>query len=66
VLWSDPITGPGLHDNEARGCGTVWGPDVTEVWLTVDTVQHSSTSGGGESSVCGVVSWRVAVITSGL
>ena len=33
VMWSDPVNAPGLRPNEARGCGTVYGPDVTQVRL---------------------------------
>eukprot|EP00775_Hariotina_reticulata_P007123 gene7123-7337_t len=39
VLWSDPISGQGLHENEARGCGTVWGPDVTETFLSANNLK---------------------------
>jgi hypothetical protein len=31
VMWSDPVNAPGLRPNDARGCGTVYGPDVTQV-----------------------------------
>ena len=31
VLWSDPVAEPGLRENEARGVGLIFGPDVTEV-----------------------------------
>ena len=31
VLWSDPAPEPGLVENEARGVGLLFGPDVTQV-----------------------------------
>ena len=31
VMWSDPAPGPGLVENEARGVGLLFGPDVTQV-----------------------------------
>lgn len=31
VLWSDPAKEPGLVENEARGVGLLFGPDVTQV-----------------------------------
>lgn len=31
VLWSDPAAQPGLVENEARGVGLLFGPDVTQV-----------------------------------
>ena len=34
VLWSDPMATPGLVENEARGVGLLFGPDVTQVPLT--------------------------------
>ncbi|KXZ48137.1 hypothetical protein GPECTOR_30g233 [Gonium pectorale] len=33
VLWSDPVAAPGLRENDARGVGLVFGPDVTEAFL---------------------------------
>ena len=34
VLWSDPSAQPGLMENEARGVGLLFGPDITQVPLT--------------------------------
>ena len=31
VLWSDPSNQPGLMENEARGVGLLFGPDITQV-----------------------------------
>ena len=31
VLWSDPSAQPGLMENEARGVGLLFGPDITQV-----------------------------------
>lgn len=31
VLWSDPSAQPGLVENEARGVGLLFGPDITQV-----------------------------------
>ena len=31
VLWSDPSNQPGLTENEARGVGLLFGPDITQV-----------------------------------
>ncbi len=31
VLWSDPAPQPGLVENEARGVGLLFGPDITQV-----------------------------------
>jgi hypothetical protein len=36
-MWSDPVNTPGLRPNDARGCGTVYGPDATQVWQTILT-----------------------------
>lgn len=36
VLWSDPVNEPGIRVNEARGCGTVFGPDVTAEFLAAN------------------------------
>lgn len=36
VLWSDPVNDPGIRVNEARGCGTVFGPDVTADFLAAN------------------------------
>lgn len=33
VLWSDPVMEPGLRENEQRGVGLTFGPDVTQVCL---------------------------------
>lgn len=33
VLWSDPSSQPGLVENEARGVGLLFGPDITQVPL---------------------------------
>lgn len=43
VLWSDPAPGPGLVENEARGVGLLFGPDVTQVALAAlcTTMHHS-------------------------
>ena len=30
VMWSDPMGSPGLVENEARGVGLLFGPDVTQ------------------------------------
>ena len=42
VLWSDPAPGPGLVENEARGVGLLFGPDVTQVALAAlcTTMHH--------------------------
>lgn len=39
VLWSDPVNDPGIRANEARGCGTVFGPDVTAEFLASNGLQ---------------------------
>eukprot|EP00882_Tetradesmus_deserticola_P015886 GHRQ01016942.1.p1 GENE.GHRQ01016942.1~~GHRQ01016942.1.p1 ORF type:complete len:379 (+),score=143.35 GHRQ01016942.1:179-1315(+) len=39
VMWSDPVNEPGLRPNEARGCGTVYGPDVTQSFLADNGVR---------------------------
>lgn len=31
VMWSDPSAEPGLHMNDSRGVGVVFGADITEV-----------------------------------
>ena len=31
VMWSDPSADPGLHANDSRGVGCIFGPDITEV-----------------------------------
>ena len=31
VMWSDPAAEPGLVENDARGVGLLFGPDVTQV-----------------------------------
>lgn len=36
VLWSDPVNDPGIKVNEARGCGTIFGPDVTAEFLSAN------------------------------
>lgn len=33
VLWSDPVAEPGLRENDARGVGLVFGPDITQSFL---------------------------------
>ncbi|EFJ50937.1 hypothetical protein VOLCADRAFT_103728 [Volvox carteri f. nagariensis] len=33
VLWSDPVAAPGFFENDARGVGLVFGPDITEAFL---------------------------------
>jgi hypothetical protein len=43
VMWSDPVNAPGLRPNDARGCGTVYGPDVTQV-RRGRSLQHRSAS----------------------
>jgi hypothetical protein len=35
-MWSDPVNAPGMWVNEARGRGTVFGPDVTEAFLAAN------------------------------
>lgn len=32
VMWSDPAPKPGLVENEARGVGLLFGPDITQVY----------------------------------
>lgn len=39
VLWSDPVNDPGIRVNEARGCGTIFGPDVTADFLSANGLQ---------------------------
>lgn len=39
VLWSDPVNDPGIRVNEARGCGTIFGPDVTAEFLAANGLQ---------------------------
>lgn len=34
VLWSDPSNKPGLSPNNDRGIGLLWGPDMTEEFLS--------------------------------
>lgn len=31
VLWSDPVLEEGIQENELRGVGVIFGPDVTQV-----------------------------------
>lgn len=31
VLWSDPVMEEGFKENDARGIGMIFGPDMTEV-----------------------------------
>jgi len=33
ALWSDPIKPNGLHTNKTRGCGYLFGPDVTDQFM---------------------------------
>jgi serine/threonine-protein phosphatase 5 len=33
VLWSDPTARKGMHSNDDRGLGALFGPDATEAWL---------------------------------
>ena len=35
VLWSDPVLEEGLQENELRGVGVIFGPDVTQVRVFV-------------------------------
>ncbi len=35
VLWSDPVAEPGLHSNTARGVGLIFGPDITQVSMSL-------------------------------
>lgn len=34
ILWSDPGKESGLRENDERGIGLVFGPDVTEVGVS--------------------------------
>jgi serine/threonine-protein phosphatase 5 len=49
VLWSDPVTEPGFQENEARGIGMTFGPDITEVsgWALSAELQRGSEVGAG-------------------
>jgi len=38
VLWSDPGRKPGRHINRARGAGLMFGPDVTQDFLTANNL----------------------------
>jgi len=38
VLWSDPVCEPGLRNNDARGVGLTFGPDVTHAFLEANGV----------------------------
>ena len=31
ILWSDPVKTPGFHENDTRGIGMTFGPEITEV-----------------------------------
>lgn len=33
VLWSDPVQEPGLANNDSRGVGMLFGPDITKRFL---------------------------------
>lgn len=39
VLWSDPVATAGLHANVCRGVGCVFGPDVTEAFLSANDLR---------------------------
>ncbi|KAG2485825.1 hypothetical protein HYH03_015408 [Edaphochlamys debaryana] len=39
VLWSDPVAAPGIQENEARGVGLIFGPDVTEAFLRANNLK---------------------------
>eukprot|EP00775_Hariotina_reticulata_P007141 gene7141-7356_t len=39
VLWSDPSNHQGHRANELRGVGTVFGPDVTEAFLSANNLK---------------------------
>lgn len=39
VLWSDPAPEPGLVENEARGVGLLFGPDVTQAFLEANKLK---------------------------
>ena len=44
VLWSDPVAEPGLRANVARGVGLIFGPDVTQVPITMSYADLGSSS----------------------
>ncbi|DBA68202.1 TPA: hypothetical protein ACH3X2_013819 [Trebouxia sp. C0005] len=39
VLWSDPAPEPGLKENEARGVGLLFGPDITQAFLEANKLR---------------------------
>ncbi|KAL3146432.1 hypothetical protein ABBQ32_003111 [Trebouxia sp. C0010 RCD-2024] len=39
VLWSDPSAQPGLVENEARGVGLLFGPDITQGFLAANKLK---------------------------
>ncbi|KAL3157028.1 hypothetical protein ABBQ38_001277 [Trebouxia sp. C0009 RCD-2024] len=39
VLWSDPSSQPGLVENEARGVGLLFGPDITQGFLAANKLK---------------------------
>lgn len=39
VMWSDPSAEPGLHMNDSRGVGVVFGADITEQFLKENGLQ---------------------------
>lgn len=41
VLWSDPVTEPGIRTNDARGVGLIFGPDITEVGMLFSAFHDS-------------------------
>ena len=39
VLWSDPVSENGLMENESRGLGLMFGPDITDAFLRINQLK---------------------------
>jgi serine/threonine-protein phosphatase 5 len=53
VLWSDPVSEPGLACNDARGVGMLFGPDITQQFLEAHNLQLIVRSHEGPDARCG-------------
>lgn len=48
LLWSDPTPEPGLKKNETRGCGFLFGPDITNKFMADNNLRLIIRSHEGE------------------
>eukprot|EP01025_Chloroclados_australasicus_P054129 TRINITY_DN6412_c2_g1_i4.p1 TRINITY_DN6412_c2_g1~~TRINITY_DN6412_c2_g1_i4.p1 ORF type:complete len:391 (-),score=26.49 TRINITY_DN6412_c2_g1_i4:80-1201(-) len=39
VLWSDPMSDPGMQNNDSRGVGVLFGPDITQEFLSTNNLK---------------------------